>query len=136
MTGTPGPRTDRVRVLTADAEPGPTVPLSAGVTGAARWPSAVAAGWGAPRAARAPYARVIEGRSPGLDGGHASASGVDGRVRRTAAEPGPTVPLSAAFTGAARWPSAVAAGWGAPRAARARRRPGPQELQGGHPQVT
>ncbi|MET8949156.1 hypothetical protein ABZX30_38045, partial [Streptomyces sp. NPDC004542] len=56
----------------------------AAFTGAARWPSAVDAGWGAPRAARAraPHAPV-------LDGAHRAG----GTVRLTAEEAGPLGPL-------------------------------------------
>ncbi|MGW7258975.1 response regulator transcription factor [Streptomyces sp. NPDC054834] len=70
MTGTPGPRTGRVRVLIVDDEPGLTELLSVAVTEAGRRPYPAADGHSALRLARgcAPHAVVLDGMLPDLDG--------------------------------------------------------------------
>ncbi|MEU6551064.1 response regulator transcription factor [Streptomyces sp. NPDC046915] len=70
MTGTPGPRTGRVRVLIVDDEPGLTELLAVAVTEAGWRPYPAADGHSALRLARgcAPHAVVLDGMLPDLDG--------------------------------------------------------------------
>ncbi|MEU1454440.1 response regulator [Streptomyces avermitilis] len=70
MSGTPGPRNGRVRVLIVDDEPGLTELLSVAVTEAGRRPYPAADGHSALRRVRgcAPHAVVLDGMLPDLDG--------------------------------------------------------------------
>ncbi|MGW7044596.1 response regulator transcription factor [Streptomyces avermitilis] len=70
MSGTPGPRNGRVRVLIVDDEPALTELLSVAVTEAGWRPYPAADGHSALRLARgcAPHAVVLDGMLPDLDG--------------------------------------------------------------------
>jgi len=70
MTGTPGTRTGRVRVLIVDDEPALTEVLSVAVTEAGWHPYPASDGQSALRVARgcAPHAVVLDGMLPDLDG--------------------------------------------------------------------